>query len=249
MSDLISKMLYDRYATTQALANGQDISDIMKYSHSYFVRHYGEILPSNRNIRILDMGCGYGRYLKSLMSMGYHNCYGIDVSEEQISYARNVLGLKNVEEADAGRWMKDKESSFNVVLAMDVLEHLESSNLVDLCKKVEKSLDWGGRFIVQVPNGLTLLNPIIHGDLTHVRAFTVESLGQLFRIAGFNPPVEYYEIPPHSVNRMGMMKEFLWSVLFRPVINLFVVVTYRRMCPAIYTNNFIGVAHKAKRMG
>jgi len=63
--------LYENYLTTQALASGQDINEILNYCHSYFIAHYLKILPSNKDLKILDVGCGYGRYLKSLLTLGY----------------------------------------------------------------------------------------------------------------------------------------------------------------------------------
>lgn len=95
-----------------------------------------------------------------------------------------------------------------------------------------------------VPNGTSLINPIIYGDLTHVRAFTIESIKQLFLLSGFFPPFEYHEIPPHNFNSIHQLKKILWVLLLRPIINFFVTVTYRRMSPGVYTNNFIAVATK-----
>jgi len=244
MSDIKTNQIYERYSTTQALTNGQDISEVLKWSHSYFVAHYVKFLPSNKEANILDVGCGYGRYLKSLLQLGYKRCYGIDISEEQINYARNVLRLNNLEKTDARSWLEDKESSFDVILCIDILEHLNTDDLVDLCQKILNSLKPGGQLIVQVPNGASLINPIVYGDLTHVRAFTVESIKQLFLLAGFCPPFEYYEIPPHNFNSIHTLKKILWRLFLRPIINLFIIATYHRMLPGIYTNNFIAVASK-----
>lgn len=245
MSNLRLNAIYERYTTTQALANGQDITEVLKYSHSYFVAHYSKLLPLNTAVKILDIGCGYGRYLKSLLALGYKDCYGIDIDKEQINYARNVLRLNNVEESNAILWLADKKSVFDIIFAIDILEHLNDEDLVDLCRKILDSLKPGGQVIVQVPNGISLINPIIYGDLTHLKAFSVESIRQLFLIAGFNPPFVYYEIPPHKFNAISGLKNILWRFLFKPIINLFVIVTYRRMSPAIYTNNFIAIAHKS----
>lgn len=244
MSDLRINPIYEHYLTTQALANGQDINSILDYNHSYFVAHYLKLLPDNKEVKVLDVGCGYGRHLKSLHKIGYHNCYGIDISGEQINYARDILRLNNVEKADAIVWLGDKKSAFDMVLAVDILEHLDNNDLVDLCRKVLTCLKPGGKFIVQVPNGISLINPILYGDLTHFRVFTVESIKQLFLITGFIPPFEYYEIPPHNFNAISALKKILWKLFLKPIINFYIVVTYHRMSPAIYTNNFIAVAHK-----
>jgi 2-polyprenyl-3-methyl-5-hydroxy-6-metoxy-1,4-benzoquinol methylase len=244
MSEIKTNQIYKHYLSTQAFTDGQGLSEGLKWSHSYFKAHYVKLLPLNKESEILDVGCGYGRYLWSLNKLGYKKCYGIDISEEQVDYAKNVLQLNNVERIDALSWLEDKESFFDVIFAIDILEHFNTYDLVDLCQKIFNSLKPGGRFIVQVPNGASLINPIVYGDLTHVRAFTVESIKQLFLLAGFIPPFEYYEIPPHNFNSIHILKNTLWRLFLRPIINFVVVATYHRMSPAIYTNNFIAVAHK-----
>ena len=244
MLEMKTEQIYERYSSTQALADGQDINEVLKWSHSYFEAYYIKLLPLNKESEILDIGCGYGRYLLSLHKLGYKRCYGIDISEEQTDYAKNVLGLNNVERADAELWLEDKESFFDVIFAIDILEHLCINDLIDLCQKIFISLKPGGRFIVQVPNGTSLINPIIYGDLTHVRAFTVESIKQLFLLAGFSLPFDYYEIPPHNFNSIHKLKKILWRLFLRPIISFFIIATYHRMSPGIYTNNFIAVVHK-----
>jgi len=140
--------------------------------------------------------------------------------------------------------LEDKKSVFDIVLALDILEHLDNESLIELSRKILNSLKPNGKLIIQVPNGVSLINPVIYGDLTHVRAFTIESIKQLFLLAGFNPPFEYYEIPPFNFNVISGAKKILWKFLFKPIINLYIVTTYRRMYPAVYTNNVIAVSHK-----
>ena len=244
MSEIKTDQIYKRYLSTQAFTNGQDINDALRWSHSYFEAHYIKLLPINKESKILDVGCGYGRYLWSLRKLGYTSYYGVDISEEQTDYAKSVLGLNNVERTDAIYWLEGKESIFDVIFAIDILEHLDTNDLIELCQKIFTSLKPGGRVIVQVPNGVSLINPIIYGDLTHVRAFTVESMKQLFLMAGFIPPFEYYGIPPHNLNSVHKLKKIIWRLFLRPIINFFVITTYQRMSPAIYTDNFIAVAFK-----
>jgi 2-polyprenyl-3-methyl-5-hydroxy-6-metoxy-1,4-benzoquinol methylase len=244
MSGIKTNQIFERFFSTKAFIDEQDINEALKWSHSYFILNYFKFLPLDKKVKILDIGCGYGRYLLSLLKLGYKNCYGIDISEEQIDYARDVIRINNIEKADAMFWLENKELSFDVILAIDVLEHLNSDDLIVLCKKIYGSLKRGGKFIVQVPNGIAPINPIIYGDLSHVRAFTAESIKQLFLLAGFSSPFEYYEITPHNFNPIHILKKFLWSFILRPIINLFVIITYRRMSPPIYTNNFIAVATK-----
>lgn len=240
-SQSTSEKLYDRYTTTAHLA-GVDEVLLSNLSGVYFRAHYGALLPSNREARILEIGCGCGRHLKEMLEMGYTNVHGIDISEEQIQYAKKKYRLSVIEKADAVNWLADKEGQFDCILALDVLEHLETEYLIRLGESVYSSLKQGGRFLVQVPNGLAPLNHL-YGDLTHVRAFTTKSMQQFFLLSEFNP-IGYYEIPPCMSGLFGFIRRVLWFLVIRPTIIFYMLVAYGSRMGRVYTPNFMAVAQK-----
>ena len=77
---------YKNYTTTSMLL-GENEHTITNLSIKYFNHHISRHLPHDKKSSILDIGCGFGRYLKALEMNGYPNSFGIDPSEEQISYA------------------------------------------------------------------------------------------------------------------------------------------------------------------
>src|SRR5215470_1247070 len=51
-------------------------------TYSYY---YGDLLPANRSARILDLGCGGGRFLHFLKSVVYSNLAGADPDAKQLA--------------------------------------------------------------------------------------------------------------------------------------------------------------------
>jgi len=201
-------------------------------------------LPADdKTAPILEIACGYGRYIKALNELGYTNCIGIDISDEQIAYARNVLGLNTVEKADAIEWLKGKKEQFTCIMAIDFLEHVPTADLLTLGQMIAAALKPGGRFIIQTPNGMSPINPMIYGDLTHVRAFTVQSIRQFLLYSGFRKHT-FFEVPPYTYDLKSLLRNYAWRFMLRPAIHLFARIAHGKSASGIYTSNIIAVADK-----
>lgn len=236
--------LYDRYTSTAALPSGVDQDGVLRWSKNYFKVHYSDLLPLKKSAKILDVGCGYGKYLVALSELGFTDTYGIDLSDEQILHAKSKLQLSNVEHADALNWLQGKEAVFDCILGLDILEHLSTDDLVVLGGLIHRALKPGGTVIFQVPNGMSPLNPIVYGDFTHVRAFTPQSMQQFLLHTGFLPN-GYFEIPPHVHGIKSAVQRLIWQALMKPTISALVLALHgRQFGGGIYTSNFIGSATK-----
>jgi SAM-dependent methyltransferase len=235
--------LYRRYTTTTVLPEGTDARALLAWSRGYFTAHVVPLLPGDRTARIAEVGCGWGRYLAALAGAGYANAQGVDVSEEQVAYARDVLHLTNVVHADATGWLQGQPARFDCVLALDVLEHLETDALVAMSRAVHTALRPGGRFIVQVPNALAPLSPLRYADVTHVRAFTPGSLAQLFRMADL-APVAFHETPPHGRGSAAIVRRLLWKTALKPLLRAWMLAANGDAMGGIYTANVIGLAER-----
>lgn len=233
--------LYENYTSTSVL-NGVNEVELTKNSSIYFKKNILKHLPNNQRINILEIGCGYGRYTKTMDELGYKNVKGIDISKEQINYAENVLGLKNVEVADALEYL-DKNEKYDLIFLMDVLEHLESNYAVLLLRKIYNNLNTNGKFIIHVPNGLAPLSPPFYGDITHVRAFSVDSMSQILRMAGFNS-FNHFPLPPLVVGIKSFIRRAVWSLVINPLIKAFLKISNGSTSGGIYTSNLLTVATK-----
>lgn len=166
-------------------------------------------LPVDRSARILDIGCGEGSLLAAAERLGYTGAAGIDVSAEQVELARRQ-GLR-VEMADAVTYLNAHPSTFDAILATDVLEHFDRDEVVELLESVHAALRPGGVFLAQVPNAVSpFFGNYAYGDFTHRSVFTARSVRQLSRAIGFHEPRIYAVNPlPHGV--ISSIRRLLWS--------------------------------------
>lgn len=213
MSDWKTK-LYESYVSTgQAAAvslNEQGRLDTANYPQllQLIDRH----VPQNRGIRIADLGCGHGALVHCLKSRGYRNVEGVDVSSEQVSLAHRI-GLNEIRQGDLMGFLGNSPGAYDVLFLMDVLEHLEKQEIVDLLSQMRCALADGGRAIIHVPNGEGLFGMRVrYGDFTHINCFTPQSIRQVLHACGFRA-VEAYEDVPVVHGIKSRIRNLLWHVL------------------------------------
>jgi SAM-dependent methyltransferase len=102
--------------------------------------------------RVLDAGCGAG-YGSAELAKTARAVYGADVSAEAIHYARDHYRLPNLqfEQASCVR-LPHPDASFDLVIAFEVIEHLEEWRKFLL--EVKRVLSASGQFVVSTPNKL-----------------------------------------------------------------------------------------------
>ncbi|MFN8006074.1 MAG: class I SAM-dependent methyltransferase [Terriglobia bacterium] len=144
--------------------------------------NYSSVI-TNPNARVLEVGCNQGFFLKVLSEQGFKNLYGIDLSPEDVEIAKTKGGLANVFVADLHQFLCNSPLKFDVILAKDVLEHVEKSQLLSFVTTIKDALAPGGLVLFQVPNMDWLYSSHERFmDLTHEVGFTPQSLGQLLRL-------------------------------------------------------------------
>ena len=145
-------------------------------------------------IRVLDIGCGWGQTMKYLTAKGAH-CSGFDPAPEAVAYVQSS-GLECVR-AGLERMDVFGERRFDVVLLMNVLEHL--SDPVEVVEDIRRSvLDKGGMLVVEVPNEFNIFQIAaqeLHGlsqwwvaPPAHLNYFSSSSLVALLSGSGFEVP-------------------------------------------------------------
>lgn len=79
---------------------------------------------------VLDIGCGAGMLTNALAKEG-HEVFGIDLSENSLKVAQKKDATGKVKYAKANAYALPYENeSFDVVCAMDILEHVEEPSLL-----------------------------------------------------------------------------------------------------------------------
>ncbi len=166
-------------------------------SDEYFAHARKEILPMlppNAG-RVLELGCGAGAtlgWLREIHKASY--TVGIEISEAAADVAK--LHADEIHWTDFEHDDIDLQGQkFNVILCLDVLEHMvDPWSVVD--RLVTKYLEVGGTLIVSLPNvrHYSVVLPLLFGgrwdyakegllDRTHLRFFTRESAIKLIEIS------------------------------------------------------------------
>jgi SAM-dependent methyltransferase len=99
----------------------------------------------DRNLRIVELGCGQGYFLGKLREMGFKNLAGVDIGNylKEQTFEHHIADL-NVDK------LPFADGSVDVVVAFQMMEHLENYFLV--VQEVKRILRTGGLFVFSVPN-------------------------------------------------------------------------------------------------
>lgn len=232
--------LYDNYTSTAVdVENYQESAD---WTTNYVSTHVVQHLPDDKESKILEIGCGWGKYVYSLGQLGYSHVHGIDISPEQIETGKRELGLDNIAVEDAHKILK-KKKQYDSIILMDVLEHFATDDLIELGTEVYNNLNDGGVLIAQVPNGISLMQPIRYADFTHMRAFSVYSAQQYLKLCGFTD-ITVVELPPLKHTLKSTIRHYLWKLVIRPIIMAYMFIANGSLMGNVYTSNLMMIARK-----
>ena len=233
--------VYNKY--TSHISQQEDTSrEGLKRWVGYYKAHYLKFLPKNKDSKILEIGCGYGRLLYYLKKQGYTSTYGIDISPEQIEKAKEHK-FEKTEVISAFDFLKSKEDKFDTIIMLDVLEHFEKDEILELIDLIYSSLAVDGKLILQLPNALTPLDIHRYWDFTHETAFTTASIRQLLALADFKH-IRVFPIVPHIHGPRSFVFNIMWRVFWQNLIRLYMYTANGNLMGDIYTSNLIAIAEK-----
>ncbi|MBN2587288.1 MAG: class I SAM-dependent methyltransferase [Candidatus Fermentibacteraceae bacterium] len=134
-----------------------------------FRKRHRDLRRHSDGIRLLEVGCAYGLLLDYLRGRGWE-VTGVEVSPLSSEYAREKLGLNvltgTVETVDL------PEGSFDVVLLLDVLEHLHRP--YDTLGRIKRLMAPDGILVVQCPWELYHWEEAAEAILRGMRPGTIE---------------------------------------------------------------------------
>jgi 2-polyprenyl-3-methyl-5-hydroxy-6-metoxy-1,4-benzoquinol methylase len=103
-----------------------------------------------QEIKLLDVGIGYGMFLQALEREGIRTLFGMDPFERSIEIARRNTAAELMRGDITDDMWPVREGFFDAVTCMDVVEHLERPEM--FFQKVKRYLCGGGVVIVTTPN-------------------------------------------------------------------------------------------------
>lgn len=129
---------------------------------------------------ILDIGCGRGEFIKTLLNAGKQYVFGMDINPQMVEKCKKE-GL-SVELKDGVSYLYDNDNlNLGGIFSSQVIEHLKPSQIVKLIKGAYKNLQEGSPLILETINPMALVTQTMAYtlDLTHrqyVHPFTIEML-------------------------------------------------------------------------
>lgn len=182
-----------------------------------------------KQLNVLEIGFGNGTLLKYFSNRGFL-IYGTEVNEVLLNTAKK-FGY-NVGAPDSLLTIND--DYFDLIVAMDVLEHLTKEEILQSFSLNKRILRQGGLFIFRVPNVDSFSGlPLQFGDITHVTAIGSGLVKQLANSYGF----DILELRGHShIIPFRPLTLFFYRLLIIPVRFLFNILLNFIFSPKVKIN-------------
>ena len=222
------------YASPQPVLNSESLNEI--YDSNYYKNYFGKDInyTAERSIqyqifakilsrefdyyssfldhldgnkKVLDIGCGDGRFLEHFVKLGW-NCFGIEPSKFVADLARkrkiNVLD-KHILELDSS-------NKFDFIFMDNVLEHCDYP--AKYLKKVYSLLDTSGVFVLKTPNSngiierteTWILSTLPKKFVNWLMRFLLQKLnmgsGVVHRYGNLHPPVHLSVFNKKSITKV-----------------------------------------------
>ena len=239
------KKIYDNYLSNRVVGTIPSDMSSLNSRKPFYLDVIKKHFPTNKEIKVLDLGCGYGAFLHFMRERGYRSAQGVDSSIEMVE-AATKLGITEITHGDLFSFLKEKpDESIDVITAIDIIEHFTKSEIFDLVAEMKRVLKKGGRIISHQPNAEGVFgNAILYGDFTHEVSFTRNSMAQVFLGSGFSS-LRSFEDKPLRYNFKSFICRVIWDVFIRPLYRFLVVVESKDFDKEIiFTKNFLSVIIK-----
>ncbi len=157
---------------------------------NYLVKLFTQINMTSAT-RILDVGCGYGKNMILLKSLGF-NALGVDINEgivqKNIERGLNSITLER---------FKNTGGIYDVIIMSHIIEHFNPVDLLEFMDFYLSHLENGGYLIIATP----LQSPYFYDDFDHIKPYHPSGFTAVF--GGNSAQVQFY-----SKNTLKLVKLF-----------------------------------------
>jgi len=179
------------------------------YGRAWYTEHLFKnfLFQKPKGKKLLDVGCGTGGFLSEAKKLGYE-VYGVDFDENEASFIRENLDIKNVFAEDVFEFLKNKQGFFDVITGFEILEHLDKPK--EFLELLYQALKPEGYLILSMPNRERFFGKITEWwdfPLEHLSRWNIKSLENIVNMAGFKvikiKENELFEYFIEKLNRLG----------------------------------------------
>ena len=191
-------------------------------NHKAFFKHF----PSSVRGKLLDVGCGDGRFLRYAKEQGFE-VWGIDFDKKSVENVKRNLGIDTVfgmSLEEFYEYAKEKNLKFDVITFFEVLEHQDKPR--EFLEMVKGLLKDGGYIAGSVPNRESVFeieiyqrNSWIDNPPHHFLRFSKSSLEKALNFSGFKD-VEVYKLDFPFIELFPYLEKKLFGNLDKLKIKL-----------------------------
>jgi len=183
-----------------------------------YIKRY---LPGNWDARILDAGCGNGKYMRKIKELGYNNVYGIDLFQ-------NIKGFRNHYVCASIDAIPFPNESFDMIYSNSVIYCLDRP--IEAVKEFFRVLKQGGYLLITAHTKYSLFTL----DRILKRSFKSNSVKHLEGVS-FYSSIEYKKMMEEVGFKVIEIDGFKLSYFLWP----FIKKTLGKICKLIkVTNSF-----------
>lgn len=132
-------------------------------------------------LRVADIGCGFGRNLRTLKEAGFHPL-GVEINQAIVTTNRG-RGLECVTREE---FFQNKQV-FDILIMSHVIEHFSPPDLKEFIDSYLDHLKIGGHLIIATP----LMSKYFYDDFDHIKPYHPEGILSVFG-GDENAQVQYY---------------------------------------------------------
>ena len=220
---------------------GDGFGQVEPANKAYFSKELGAAKIQGTSASVLEIGFGSGQFLGFCRGQGLA-VTGLEMNEllvaeaqEQGFDARGAEALKTL-----------PASSFDLVAAFDVIEHISKADIPAFLSAIRKCLKDDGRLLLRFPNGDSWLGRVNqNGDPTHQTEMGYFMLDYFARETGWK--IISFSAPQSPGFAAGAVKG-LHSLLARPIAKLIAALLHAIYLPAspvvLSSSNVVAVLGK-----
>jgi len=148
---------FNTNASEEEISIHNKMTHVIEADRYRFLDHFKKALKQydqkEKDLNVLDVGCGYGYWCHTLNENYNFNVLGMDLNINKVLYGKNKLKLnfdfveKVIEDE---KFIESNENQFDIITCWHVIEHVY--NPIIFIKNIKRLLKKGGIFLFELPN-------------------------------------------------------------------------------------------------